>query len=82
MVNKPVQDHDQSNAVKQNTLQQNYNTGSAKYAPQKVESVKYHSRVEDASTKIPACLNRQSSTLIYSSDGGDLGIFFKIIIHL
>lgn len=40
--------------------------------PQKVESTQHHTRVEESSAKIPACLNRQSSTLIYSSDSGDL----------
>lgn len=49
--------------------------GSMRYAPQKVENVQYHPRVEDTSTKIPACLNRQSSTLIYSSENGDLSMF-------
>lgn len=62
--------------MKQNKVHQNYNTGTTKYTPQKVENVQYHSRDEDSSTKIPACLNRQSSTLIYSSDGGDLGKYF------
>jgi len=69
---KPVQDYDQSNASKQNKVQQSYNIGNTRYAPQKVENVQYHSKVEDSSAKIPACLNRQSSTLIYSSDSGDL----------
>lgn len=74
-MNKPIQVHDQNNAaVKQNKVQQNFNTGNTRYAPQKVENTPYHSR-EDSSAKIPACLNRQSSTLIYSSDGGDLGKF-------
>lgn len=73
MVNKPVQDLDQ-NIVKQNKVQPNFNNGSTtRYVPQKVENTQYHSRVEDSTAKIPACLNRQSSTLIYSSDGGDLG---------
>lgn len=51
--------------------------GNMRYPPQKVENIQYHSRVEDTSTKIPACLNRQSSTLIYSSDSGDLGKFYS-----
>ncbi|VVC41755.1 Nebulin repeat,SH3 domain,Zinc finger, LIM-type [Cinara cedri] len=72
MVNKPIQDHDLNNVDKQNKVQQNYNIGSTRYGPQKLENAQYHSSVEDVSTKIPACLNRQSSTLIYSSDGGDL----------
>lgn len=59
--------------MKQSKVQQNFNTGNTKYAPQKVETIQYHSRVEDSSAKMPACLNRQSSTLIYSSDNGDLG---------
>lgn len=49
--------------------------GNINYAPQKVENVQYHPKVEDTSTKIPACLNRQSSTLIYSSENGDLSMF-------
>lgn len=59
--------------MKPNKVQQNYDTGSSNYAHQKIDNMQYHSRVEDSSAKIPACLNRQSSTLIYSSDGGDLG---------
>lgn len=59
--------------MKQNKMQQKYNTGSTRYAPQPAENMQYHSRVEDSSSKMPACLNRQSSTLIYSSDSGDLG---------
>lgn len=80
-VTKPIQNNDQSYvAVKQNVAQKvqpNFNTGSTRYAPQKVENKQYHSRVEDSSAKVPACLNRQSSTLIYSSDNGDLGMFFE-----
>lgn len=53
-------------------MQPKYNSGSTRYAPQTVENKQYHSRVDDSS-KMPACLNRQSSTLIYSSDSGDLG---------
>jgi len=81
-VNKPVQDYSQSSAAKQNKVQQSYNIGNVRYTPQKVENVQYHPRVEDSSAKIPACLNRQSSTLIYSSDSGDLGeeLSDKIII--
>lgn len=72
-VNKPVQDYNQSSAGKQNKVQQSYNMGNVRYTPQKVENVQqYHPRVEDSSAKISACLNRQSSTLIYSSDSGDL----------
>lgn len=77
-MNKPIQVHDENNAVKQNKVQQNVNTGSTRYAPQKVENTPYHSR-EDSSAKIPACLNRQSSTLIYSSDSGDLGKLTHIL---
>lgn len=72
-VNKTTQDIDQNNAIKPNNVQQSYNTGSTKYAPQRVEKTQYYPRVEDSSTKMSACLNRQSSTLIYSSDSGDLG---------
>lgn len=77
---KPIQNNDQSNVavVKQNVtqkVQQNFNTGSTRYGIQKSENKQYHSRVEDSSAKVPACLNRQSSTLIYSSDNGDLGMF-------
>jgi len=85
--NKPaaVQGHgDQSAVPKQNKPQQSYNAGGARYAPQRAdqqqqqqqqqEHAQYHQpRVEDSSAAIPACLNRPSSTLIYSSDGGDLG---------
>ncbi|XP_025421956.1 LIM and SH3 domain protein Lasp isoform X2 [Sipha flava] len=71
VVNKPIQTDDQNNAVKQNKAQQHFNSGNTRYTSQKVENNPYHSR-EDSSAKIPACLNRQSSTLIYSSDGGDL----------
>lgn len=75
MINNPTQDDLKSNAVKQDKVQKNYSSGSAKYVPQKVDNVQYHSRVEDPSTKIPAGFNRQSSTLIYSSESGDLGKF-------
>jgi hypothetical protein len=77
-VNKPIQTDDQNNAVKQNKAQQHFNSGNTRYTSQKVENNPYHSR-EDSSAKIPACLNRQSSTLIYSSDGGDLGKFSYIL---
>lgn len=78
-VTKPVQDYDQNNASKQSKVQQSYNIGNTRYAPQKVENVQNHSKVEDSSAKIPACLNRQSSTLIYSSDSGDLGKEFFLL---
>jgi len=71
-VNKTIQEIDHSNTVKPNKVQQNYNSGNTRYVPQKVENTQHHPRVEDSSAKIPACLNRQSSTLIYSSDSGDL----------
>uniref|UniRef100_A0A2S2PAV1 LIM and SH3 domain protein F42H10.3 n=1 Tax=Schizaphis graminum TaxID=13262 RepID=A0A2S2PAV1_SCHGA len=72
IANKTIQDIDHSKTIKQNKVQQSYNSGNIRYAPQKVENTQHHTRVEDSSTKIPACLNRQSSTLIYSSDSGDL----------
>lgn len=79
VVTKPIQNNDPNYvAVKQNTAQKvqpNFNTGSTRYAPQKVENKQYHSRAEDSSAKVSACLNRQSSTLIYSSDNGDLGVY-------
>lgn len=82
VVSKPIQNYDQSNAaVKQNVTYeglQNYNTEIPGYMPQKVENKQYHSRIEESSTKIPACLNRQSSTLIYSSESSDLGMFLII----
>lgn len=78
VVNKPIQDPDQNNIAKQNKVQPNFNNGSTtRYVPQKTENTQYHTRVEQSTAKIPACLNRQSSTLIYSSDGGDLGNIFK-----
>jgi len=71
--NKPTQEHNlKSNDVKQNKAQQSYNSGNIRNTPPKAENMQYHSRVEDSSTKVPTYLNRQSSTLIYSSDSGDL----------
>ncbi|KAF0765757.1 LIM and SH3 domain protein Lasp-like [Aphis craccivora] len=72
IANKTTQNIDHNNTIKQNKVQQSYNGGNIRYAPQKVESTQHHTRVEEPSAKIPACLNRQSSTLIYSSDSGDL----------
>ncbi|XP_022160078.1 LIM and SH3 domain protein F42H10.3 isoform X2 [Myzus persicae] len=72
IVNKTIQEIDHSNTVKPNKVQQSYNGGNTRYVPQKAENTQHHPRVEDTSAKIPACLNRQSSTLIYSSDSGDL----------
>lgn len=83
-INKPTQVNDtksNTNIVKQNKPTQNSSAGNNRYVPQKAENVQYYSRVdEDSSAKIPACLNRQSSTLIYSSDSGDLGKFKNIIL--
>lgn len=82
-MNKPIQDIDYNNTAKQNKVQTSFNNGSTtRYIPQKVENTQYNSRVEDSTAKIPACLNRQSSTLIYSSDGGDLGNIFELLIKL
>ncbi|XP_050526905.1 LIM and SH3 domain protein Lasp isoform X2 [Daktulosphaira vitifoliae] len=67
-VNKS-QNHD--TIVKQNNApQQNYNSpnNDGRYLHKKNDNVHYHPRIEE-SNKVPACLNRQTSTLIYSSDG-------------